>query len=250
MFEVMLELWHIVLDGLDILWNMVFSLSDRQIAILLVVGTFAVAVVAAFQDRIRSRLFGPRLRLAGGPDYSPDAGPVPLVDTNGNKTCDGCFVGLPIRNDGPAPAKDVEVLVSELERYHNNAFESDRKFYPLPLYWRHYVPKRDSLERLLPGSVRHIGLGYIPSELPGKSVGPGFEQLNLQQGKLPFVIDSPMRPTTRSNIIRPGRYRLTLEITAANSRKPVKTVIELSFGGEWRADNTKGMVTIKRVGNS
>jgi hypothetical protein len=71
MLDVMLELWNIVLDGLDILWNTAFNVSDRQIAIPMVVGTFAVAVVAAFQDRIRSRLFAPRLRLEEHRDYIP-----------------------------------------------------------------------------------------------------------------------------------------------------------------------------------
>jgi len=248
MLEVVLDIWNIMLDVLDILWNMVFRLFDRQIAILLVVGTFAVAVIAAFQDRIRSHLFAPRLRLDGGPEYLTDIDPIPLGNPEGNIY--GCFVGLPIRNHGPAPAKDVEVLITELHRYCNDTYESDREFYPLPLNWRHYVPVRDSLDRLLPDSVRHIGLGYIPSELTKKSVGSGFEQLDIQQNKLPFVINSPMRPNTRSDIIRPGRYRLTLEITAANSQRPVKAVIELSFDGEWQADNTRGMVTIKRVHNS
>lgn len=248
MLEVVLDIWNIMLDGLDILWNMVFRLFDRQIAILLVVGTFALAVVAAFQDRIRSRLFASRLRLDGGPEYLPDIDPIPLGDPEGNIY--GCFVGLPITNHGPAPAKDVEVLVSELERYHNNVFESDSRFYPLLLYWRHYVPKTVFLDRLLLHSIRHVGLGHIPSELTKESVGSGFEQLGIQQNKLPFVINSPMRPNTRSDIILPGRYRLTLEIAAANSQRPVKAVIELSFDGEWQADNTRGMVTIKRVHNS
>ena len=241
MLEVMLELWNIVLDGLDFLWNTVFSFSDRQIDILMVVGTFAVAVVAAFQDRIRFRLFGPRLGLAGGPDYPPDGDPVPMVDgTEANKRiCDGCFVGLPIRNDGPAPAQDVEVMISELERYDNNTFKLDYKFYPLPLYWRHYVPVRVFLERLLPGSVRHIGLGHIPSHFDGRS-----------KGGLPFVINSPMRPTTESHILDPGRYRLTLEISAANSRKPASIRIELSFDGKWRGDNIGGMISVRQLGGS
>jgi len=244
MLEVMLEIWTIMLNILGFFWNMLFRFFDRQIAILLVVGTFAVVVVAAFQDRIRSRLFAPRLRLDGGPDYFPDIDPIPLGNPEGNIY--GCFVGLPIRNHGPAPAKEIEVLVSELERFHNNKFEPNHRFYPLPLYWRHYNPKIVFLDRLLPGSIRHIGLGFIPSELTiKKSVGFG-----LQQEKLPFIIDSPMRPNTLSNIINPGRYRMTLEITASNSQKPVKIVIELSFDGEWQADNTRGMVSIKRVDNS
>jgi hypothetical protein len=159
-------------------------------------------------------------------------------------------VGLPIRNDGPASAQAVEVVISELERFHNNIFKLDRTFYLLPLKWRNYVPERVFLGRLLPGSVRHIGLGYIPSELTEKSVGKGFQLIGLKQGELPFVINTSMRPTTRSDLLPPGRYRLTLEISAANSRKSVKSFIELSFDGEWCEDNMRDMVSVKSVDHS
>ena len=240
MLEVMLKLWNIVLDGLDILWNMVFSFSDKQIAILMVIGTFAVAVVAAFQDRIRSRLFAPRLRLEEHQDYPPDAYPVPFV----GGTNKGCFVGLPIRNDGPSPAHDVEVMLSELERYPDNT-KLGREFYPLPLYWRGYDPLKVFLERLLPGSVRYIGLGCIPSKPLEESVLPGLQYLYLKPNESPFVIQSAIRPTTGSYMLEPGRYRLTLEISAANSRKSVKSFIELSFDGVWREDNMRDMVSVK-----
>jgi len=245
MLEVMLELWNIVLDALDILWNMVFSFSDRQIAILMVVGTFAVAVVAAFQDRIRSCLFAPRLRLEEHRDYPPDAYPVPFLGST-NK---GCFVGLPIRNDGPAPAKDVEVVISELERYPNKS-KLKREFYPLSLCWRHYDPPKVFLRRISPGSVRYIGLGYIPLKLPKESNFSGIEHLDLRPGKSPFVIFSAVKPTTGSYMLEAGTYHLTLEISASNSQKPVKSRIELSFDGEWREDNTGEMITIRHVDSS
>jgi hypothetical protein len=44
--------------------------------------------------------------------------------------------------------------------------------------------------------------------------------------------------------LKPGKYRIFLEISAANTKKPKEKIIELKFSGEWSLKSTEEMAKV------
>jgi hypothetical protein len=81
------------------------SVSDWIVAL----GTLVLAVLAAFQDKVRAFFFKPMLSASIRTE-PPDCHVVPLVTSTGTDKGDSLYLRLWIKNgEGSAPAEDVEV---------------------------------------------------------------------------------------------------------------------------------------------
>ena|ERR1041385_7294737 len=90
-------------------------------------------------------------------------------------------------------------------------------------------------EPLLPhlhrGMLRHCEIGRVvdPSIRPGRC-----PEDDLPGWPCVFKLLFSVQPNTRTNILRPGRYRLQLIATSKNST-PSKYWLEIEFNGTWYA---------------
>jgi len=206
--------------------------------------TAILAFLVVYQDRLRARAFRPKLDLEQGPFY-PDFDAVPVIDEmTKNPLGEACYLQIRVKNYGCSPAKMVEVFIAKLEKEINGVFREVDGFYPLNLKWRHY--DKVFLDRIPPDTGRDCTLGRIVNPEQKGEVGDDDPSLELPDGRSPFRLELAIKPTTRSDLLRPGKYRLLLEISASNAMHPKKRTIELEFTGEWLPE-TKNMVKAKPI---
>jgi len=214
------------------------------VTFLLFIATFILALIALFQDRLRTIVFSPNLDLEPGHFY-PDYNKVPITNTRtGEELTKACCLGIRVRNAGPSSAEKVEVFVAKLCREENGVFQKVAGFYPLNLTWRNY--NTVFLDRILPNTSRECALGQIVNPNQKQKVGADHPSLGLPADRSPFQLTLSTIPNTRSDLLKPGKYHLFLEIGAANARHVKKRTVELEFTGEWLPE-TKKMVVARRL---
>jgi hypothetical protein len=214
-------------------WQPLFVAMSALAAII-------VAIVASFQDRIRLLAYAPKLGANCGP-LQPDSTLVPLTDSAGNICGRACFLGIPIQNTGCAPALEVEVFAARLETEKGLDFHAVDGLYPLNLTWRHHQPPLTFLPRILRGPPRECAIGMIPC--PNREKKPA-EDASLRHDDpqvLQFQLALSSVPNTRCDLLTPGKYRLHLDIGAANARALARVIVEFDFSGKW-ADDPRQMI--------
>jgi hypothetical protein len=103
--------------------------------VVLATGTVVLAVVAIFQDTIRSCVYHPTLEVSIQ-TLPPDCMAVPFANPDGTEVADSLYLRLRINNSGRAPAKNVEVYANELLRKRaDNSWERVATFPPMNLKW-------------------------------------------------------------------------------------------------------------------
>jgi hypothetical protein len=208
--------------------------------LLSALGTIAVVIFALLQDRIKPLIFSPKLELEQGPFY-PDAEPVPILDKISNQILGvACYLQIRIKNNR-ATAEKVEVFIAKIEKEINGIFQEVKNFYPLNLKWRHLDVV--FFERLSPGTGRDCTLGRIANPDNRESIGDYNPSLGLTPKQSAFRLELAVMPSTRSDLLTPGKYRLHLEIGASNAKPKRKTII-LQFDGHW-SDNPRDMAVAK-----
>lgn len=194
-------------------------------------GTVGLGFVAVYQDWLRRSVYCPELDLGKGPFY-PDYEKVALENQKtGDILGKACYLQIRVENNGPSSAEKVEVFIAKLEKEIDGVFCKVKEFYPLNLKWRHY--DTIYLDRLSPETGRDCTLGRITDPKYKKEVGDDYPSLKLPHNMSPFRLELGTTPSTRSDLLTPGKYRLFLEIGASNSRRPKKQTIELEFTGNW-----------------
>jgi len=211
------------------------------------VGTILLAVVAALQDHIRGWVMGPKLDLEvrGEP---PDRHRTPLetrvLEVDGQSghvlgerivsSADCYYYRFRVLNRGRGTARNVEVYAAELsERQADGSFALVGSFLPMALVWSHRDGQPSSID-LHPGTWRFCDLGKVVDPAKRASI-PGEDSPRLgvpsDQAMLSLKVETPS--TNRGHLLRPGTYRLTLRVSAANCAKPLTRGMEVSFPGEW-----------------
>jgi hypothetical protein len=156
---------------------------------------------------------------------------------------EACYLQIPVKNNR-ATAEKVEVFVANIEKESGTKFHKVEGFYPLNLKWRHYDTV--FLDRLSPKTSRDCTLGRIVDPNNKQRVGDDQPSFSLPPGLSPFRLELAVPPSTRSDLLAPGRYRIYLELGASNSRKLKRKTIELEFTGKWLPD-PKDMVVARVV---
>ncbi len=208
---------------------------------LLAIATFALAAIAAFQDRIRAWLVHPRLHM------SVTLAPPDCVKTT--FSVGGWWSGVPLthyecyylrmrvhNNEGNERAEHVEVYASVLSRQQaDGSFRLVPSFLPMNLLWSHV--RLMYLDAISPGMEHLCDIGHVFNPSIRATATPTVklpsEITDGQAGSLVLDVQAP--PLTMSHVLAPGKYRLEIMIGAANSN-PIKKTLEISVTGRWFDD--------------
>lgn len=208
--------------------------------------TFVIAtatLVAAFQDRVRAWLWRPDLRL----QYIP-ARPDAFLTEFYHYDEQGQFRGqgknyvfrLRVLNAGNAPARDVEVYVSEVSALIDNQWRPHQRPAQHWLRWpvlRNLNPGRLHFPVIPPGALRLIDLGFVRDpDFP--SFKPTEQLPDLAPDETIFVLAVEPQYLHRGHLFSRGRYRLRLEVAAAN-HAPRHFYVVMDHSGRWTTDEAR-----------
>jgi hypothetical protein len=203
------------------------------------VATFTAAFVALFRDEIRAIWSKPRFAVLAKL-ASPHCHLSELTRRDKSGTVvwrQPCYyLRLWIENEGRSAAEGVQVFVAKLLREHaDNEFREESAFLPMNLKWSH--TGEVFAKRIAAGMGRHCDLVSIVH--PAGKAEAGFE---LPSGPTKGVIgrlELEAVPNTRSDLLKPGNYRLVLKVASSNT-KPNVVTIQLKIKGGW-ADTEAAM---------
>ena len=195
-------------------------------------GTILLAIVAVFQDKIRTWVTRPKLR-AEISLTPPDCHKSFIRDKDGRLVCDCFYFRLRVYNDGNVAANMVEVFVSFLKKkLEDGTFQNVSSFLPMNLIWSHigkmYFPS------ISPKMYKHCDLGHI--------IAPNHRQLIpferndkiVKGNETIFSFDQIVKPHNRGYLIGPGKYILEVVVAAENASPKVQQ-IEINHTGKWYA---------------
>ncbi|MGD0590740.1 MAG: hypothetical protein ABSA44_08080 [Bacteroidota bacterium] len=198
------------------------------------IGAVIVALFFFFWERIREWWNKPHLgiSLQFNP---PDCHRIITVaqrDDGRIVNPDAFWFRLTASNKGRNSAKDLEAIISNMERKNNNTWETYSPFLPSNLKWTHISTQY--LPMLLPKTEKKLDLGHI--------MDPNFRRAflsernpaltNIPNAQALFHFEVATQPSNGYNNIPPGEYRFELIVGAANC-SPISTIISLSFSGNW-----------------
>lgn len=148
-------------------------------------------------------------------------------------TGDSYWVRVKVTNEGRTRAEKVQISLSNLEykpNVHGEFSEDSRQHFPLNLKWSHVsVPILDGIS---PGMSALCDIIAMSDPANPHWPRPTATQVGVTVGRLQFEVELP--PEFHS--LKPGSWRLTLRIAAANAKPTVKTLL-FSHTGEWRQND-------------
>jgi hypothetical protein len=215
----------------DPLWVTAYATIGLAIATLL------LAIVAAFQDRIRGWIMRPRLQLSV--KMSPPECNKTKITTEYGYDPDGIdcyYLRIRISNKGNHPATNVQIYASELYRLaDDDSWSNVDHFMPMNLKWSHIdQPVMPIIHR---GMDKLCDLGHIidPSWRNNFPLDEPNEDLIRDPSlvsKTTLSLDLEVIPLTFSHIILPGTYKLKIMIGSTES-KPITKYIKIINIGTW-----------------
>jgi hypothetical protein len=142
---------------------------------------------------------------------------------------DGYYVRLRVSNSGRGKAELAEVFVTELlEKQPDGTFEHVKRFLPQNLRWSHI--NESFYPALSPGMEKNCDLGFMVD--PRKRDPEDNVRLNASSAKTLFNFAVEVQTSTLNHVIKPGIYRLTLQVAAANA-KPRTFKFLMDLNGDW-----------------
>lgn len=201
--------------------------------------TLVLALVAVFQDRIRSWLSRPSLEMTvrTGP---PDCVKIPLTYsmTDRRQQTDCYYFRVLVTNTGNEAAQMVEVFVAGVHKQDDTgSFQPLKSFLPLNLTWANYgQPFFPRISRGLPKhcDVAHIvhpaSRRYLAAE-DNRRLGVGPNQTLLS-------LDLIVKPNTLSHLLSAATYRVDLIVGAPNAASKTRC-LEIVHSGQWFDDEDR-----------
>jgi len=144
-----------------------------------------------------------------------------------------------VRNDGKTRAEQVQVYVAGLSERRGKTFEPVESFFPANLTWTHGLPNAGRTvfaAGISPKMEKHCDLARVLDP-----TNPGVRQAlrenvdGVAAAECLLTLQLEDTPATKSHLVPPGTYRLTLRVAGANSA-PRDVTIELTMTGKWFAD--------------
>jgi hypothetical protein len=205
--------------------------------------TFLAVLVALFKDEFLRWRRQPKLRLSASlapPDCHKTTLTYVIQKTAPTYRAADCYyLRLWVENAGKTRAERVQVFVAKLSRRSAaGSFKEVDQFLPMNLRWSHAGPKAPEIfaEGISPQMGRHCDLGHVVDPSLRKEVGDDLP--TLADNETVLALDLEIQPNTRSHLVPPGVYRLTLRVAAANC-PPRTHVLELTLTGKWFADEPR-----------
>ena len=203
--------------------------------------TLILAVIAIFQDYIRSWLVCPKLDVSIDVK-PPDCQKIRLHPDAENREAfvDAFYLRLKVKNQGNQQAEKVEVFAAKLcKQQADGEFKEVDSFLPLNLVWSHigqlFYPS------ISPETYKHCDLAHVLD--PQKRVEFSRQGEDAIWDGIPrentiLSFDTIVKPHTLSHLVPFGKYQLTILVAAANA-KPIKKILEISLTGTWYSDEQR-----------
>ena len=207
---------------------------------VIAIGTAILAVIALFQDYIRSWIKTPKLEVTTG-SCTPFCKKLLFIrkDDPGKKA-DGYALRIRVKNVNPrfhikTRAVCVEIFALRLlKKQTDGSFQSVQDFEPRNLIWSNsFYPLAD----ISPEMERYCFIGRLISP-ENRHNFPDFDIDSYNINETCLRIDVDVARNTKEHIIPPGTYHLECLIGSANTRAFKKT-FEISISGEWFDDEMK-----------
>jgi hypothetical protein len=222
------------------------ELFDWLLKALTAIGTVSAVVFVLFQEKWRKWNYHPTINVSAI-TKPPDCVKIPYVQTTFlpgmvhsviRRETTSYYLRALVENIGNETARNVEIYAKELKRESKDGrWERVEDFPPMNLTWSNPQPEHaSSLPSLPPGSRRHCDVGHILDPKDQKSMeAEDRSDLELEAGMVSLTFDLINRPLHLGHIVKPGRYRLAIEVAADNFDAVVKEV-EINFDGRWNGD--------------
>jgi hypothetical protein len=219
---------------------------------LVAFGTIVLAVLAVFQDRIRSWFWSPKLDCTISL-HPPDCHRT--ISLLGDKQFFSFYYLLEIWNKGNVSARNVEVLIVDVQRKEGTSFKMIDSFLPDNLKWStlfdvsgdRLISKR-YCEYISPDSFKHCNLGHIHDPAYRKADGDD-SHLSISEKETIFCFDVHFMSTKRYYLVGPGVYRVKIKVGCENA-KTITRSYQITITGKWFEDETRMLnegVTIEQV---
>lgn len=210
---------------------------------LTAIGTFVLALVAVFQDKIRSFLWSPSLDCEitlAPPDSHRTITRSPQIEFY------SFYYRFKIWNRGNVSARNVEVLIVDILKREGESFRRIESFSPDNLRWStlfdladvRLVPSR-YCAYISPDTYKHCNLGHIHDPQFRSSVA-GEDNSSLPVGKSEAILclDVHFRSNILYYLIVPGEYRIQIKVGCENARTIDKWYL-LKLSGKWFQDEQR-----------
>ncbi len=203
---------------------------------LIAIGTISLAVIAAFQDKIRGWIMRPKLDIVLDA-RPPDCHKTWLKSASQSIQVECYYFRLRVKNSGNHRAELVEVFATGLEKQQaDDSFSEVESFLPLNLRWSHI--SKTFVDAISPGMEKHCDIGHIIDPAQRATLHMEDDPSLGVPDKTLLSFDFVVKPYTMSHLIPPGKYRLSLLIGASNT-KPVKKTIEINVTGDWYSNEAE-----------
>ena len=214
--------------------------------IVLAIGTILLAIIATFQDKVRSWVWHPKLDLLvnGRP---PDCNKTPIsghrLPDGQRVVADGYYLRLKVINSGNQQAEFVEVFVNKLSKLQRDTtFKEINSFLPINLLWANFNEAVVFAPVINPGMHLYCNLAHIidPQRRPEFAIPVAEDKHgeDVLPEKAILSFDTAVRAYTQSYLVPPGTYKLDLKIAAANM-KPIERSLEVTLTGNWTTNEEK-----------
>lgn len=193
-------------------------------------GTIGLGIIAAFQDRIRSLIWKPKL-VVSIKTSPPDCHKTILVSHNrqGNTIESECYYfRLCMKNIGKCGADRVEIMASKLFMLKNeNTSVMINSFIPQNI--RTSFSHTSFYETISPGIEKYFDLGHIINPIKRSQFsGEDIPERPFPPTSTIFSVDFRSRPFNMCHLIDPGIYRMEIVVGASNIPKPHMFVLQIS----------------------
>jgi len=158
------------------------------------------------------------------------------------------YFRLAISNAGNDAARDVQVFLARVERKHGHKPEKVGRFTPMNLRWTNTDDEQTSRDRvtrpvLLPDTPEvYCDLVHICDPATRKQQGEDLD--TVEPGKGVLGLDVQVATYSKGHLLEPGTYFFYLTVAASNCRS-THYVLELSYSGEWSADEKEMFRAVK-----
>jgi hypothetical protein len=210
---------------------------------LVAFGTIALAIIAAFQDRIRSIFWSPSL------DCEIELSPPDChrtVSRGGSTEFYSFYYRFKVWNKGKVSAKNVEVLINDILKRHGTSFKRVEAFSPDNLKWSTLfdivggsIVYRRYCDYISPGTYKHCNLGHVHDPNFRTSI-PGENNPNLlvRKDETIFCFDVHFRSNILYYLVEPGEYQIQIKVGCENAKTITKKYL-VKISGKWFEDENR-----------
>ncbi|MDL1984735.1 MAG: hypothetical protein LWX54_11215 [Deltaproteobacteria bacterium] len=207
---------------------------------VIAIGTAILAVIALFQDYIRSWIKTPTLEVTTGSCTPFCKKLLFIAKDDSEKKADGYALRIKVKNVNPlfhtkTRAECVEVFALRLlKKRTDGSFQPIQEFEPRNLLWSNsFYPFSD----ISPEMERYCFIGRLINPKDRHNF-PDFDVESYNMNETCLRIDVDIARNTKEHIIPPGTYHIECLIGSANT-KAFKKTFEISISGEWFDDEIR-----------